>query len=209
MKITMLLLSITAASMFFASCNASENEQADLEVVSMDQALLDRTAMMKAKGDARLAKMKFNMNTIVAIVRNTENFSQLVSALQQADVSETLMSEGEYTIFAPTNNAFSKLPKTTFDHLMKQENKAALQRLLNYHVVAGRWTINDVLNGISENNNTYYLTTLQGDNIIFSAKDDKFFIIDPNGNSSTVVMTDVDASNGIIHGIDRVIIPKM
>jgi uncharacterized surface protein with fasciclin (FAS1) repeats len=91
---------------------------------------------------------------------------------------------------------------------MKPENKAALQNLLKYHVVSGEWKAEDVIKAIKDNNNKYNVTTLQGENIVLSLNGDKVMIKDAKGGTATVVMADVDASNGVIHAIDKVVMPK-
>ncbi|RMA64682.1 fasciclin domain-containing protein [Ulvibacter antarcticus] len=208
MKIKMLIMSVAVASMLFVSCDDSKKKEAELEKAKMEQAKLDDAAKMKAEEEAKMAKMEFEKNTIASIAMGNDNFSTLVTALKQADLAQTFMSEGEYTVFAPTNDAFAKVPKATMDNLMKPENKATLQNLLKYHVVAGKWMAADVLKAISDNKNKYNVTTLQGENIVLSAKDGKVMIKDAKGNTSTITMTDVNASNGVIHAIDKVMMPK-
>ena len=118
------------------------------------------------------------------------------------------MEEGEYTVFAPTNDAFAAVPAASMDMLMNDDNKAKLQNLLKYHVVSGEWKADAVIKAINDNNNAYNVTTLAGENLVLSLKDGKVMVKDGKGKMATVVMADVDASNGVIHAIDKVVMPK-
>ena len=151
---------------------------------------------------------QYEATTIAAIAMSNENFSTLVSALVAADLATTMKSEGPYTVFAPTNEAFSKLPKGALDNLLKPENKEKLAALLTYHVVSGEFKAADVMKAIQDNKNSYEVVTLQGEKLTLSLKDDKVMIKDAKGGVATVVMADVDASNGVIHAIDKVVMPK-
>ena len=130
------------------------------------------------------------------------------AALKQADLATTFMEEGEYTVFAPTNDAFAAVPAASMDMLMNDDNKAKLQNLLKYHVVSGEWKADAVIKAINDNNNAYNVTTLAGENLVLSLKDGKVMVKDGKGKMATVVMADVDASNGVIHAIDKVVMPK-
>jgi uncharacterized surface protein with fasciclin (FAS1) repeats len=132
--------------------------------------------------------------TIVDIAGKSKLFTTLVTALKAADLAETLAGEGPYTVFAPTNAAFAKLPKATLAKLLQPENKEQLQQLLNYHVVAGAVTSKMLKAG--------QIDTIQGGKITVKIKGKKVMI-----NNATVLLADVKASNGIIHAIDTVIMP--
>nr|WP_245575598.1 fasciclin domain-containing protein [Flavobacterium gelidilacus] len=146
--------------------------------------------------------------TIVDVAVGNENFSTLVAAVKAAGLVETLSSEGPFTVFAPTNEAFSKLPAGTVDNLLKPENVEKLKSVLTYHVVAGKFEAAAVIDAINKNNGKFTVTTVQGGKIDLSLKDGKVVLTDANGNSSTVAMADVAASNGVIHAIDTVVMPK-
>ena len=148
-------------------------------------------------------------NSIAAKAMGNSDLSTLVSALQAADLAQTLKSEGEYTVFAPTNEAFNKVPKATLDNLMKPENKEQLQGLLKYHVLQGKMNAADVLAKIKEANNKLDVTTLNGEVLTLSEKGGKVMIKDAKGNMATVTSADMDASNGVVHVIDKVLMPKM
>lgn len=145
--------------------------------------------------------------TIVGVAASNENFSTLVAAVQAADLVGTLNSDGPFTVFAPTNEAFSKLPAGTVETLLKAENKATLSSILTYHVVAGKFMAADVLKAIEANNGSFEITTVNGEKLTAHIMDGKVMLKDAKGNSSSIVLTDVAASNGVIHAIDNVVIP--
>lgn len=132
---------------------------------------------------------------IVDVAAGNESFSTLVTALKAADLVGALQGDGPYTVFAPTNDAFAKLPEETLANLLKPENKKDLQAVLTYHVVAGKVDAKTAM-GLSA------APSLQGENIAISLAGGNVMI-----NQATVVAADVDASNGIIHVIDTVILP--
>ncbi|MBQ0733398.1 fasciclin domain-containing protein [Aquimarina celericrescens] len=146
-------------------------------------------------------------STIVAIAAANENFTTLVAAVKAADLVETLNSAGPFTVFAPLNDAFGKLPEGTLDGLLKPESKETLTSILTYHVVSGEFKAADVVKAINDNNGSFVITTVQGGNLTASLDGDSVILTDSKGNKSKVVLTDVDASNGVIHAIDTVVMP--
>ena len=146
--------------------------------------------------------------TIVDVAAGNENFTTLVAAVKAAGLVETLSSEGPFTVFAPTNDAFAKLPAGTVDNLLKPENIEKLKGLLTYHVVAGKFDAATVTEAITKGNGKYTVTTVQGGKIDLSIKEGKVVVTDANGKSAVVVMADVAAANGVIHAIDSVVMPK-
>jgi uncharacterized surface protein with fasciclin (FAS1) repeats len=145
---------------------------------------------------------------IVEVASGNENFSTLVAAVKAAELVETLSGDGPFTVFAPTNDAFAKLPAGTVDMLLMPENKAKLTSILTYHVISGKFDAATVIDAIKTNNNKYTVTTVQGAKIDLSLKDDKVILTDATGAMATVVMPDVEASNGVIHAIDAVVMPS-
>ena len=137
-----------------------------------------------------------------------ENFTTLVAAVKAAGLVETLSGKGPFTVFAPLNSAFEKLPEGTVAGLLKPESKDALTALLTYHVVAGEFKAADVLKAIEDNNGSFTITTVQGGALTATLADGGVVLTDENGNASKVVLTDVAASNGVIHAIDSVVMPK-
>lgn len=136
---------------------------------------------------------------IVAVASGDEQFSTLVSAIEAADLVETLQGEGPFTVFAPTNAAFDALPEGTLDDLLKPENKDQLTAILTYHVVPGEVMAADLEDGQK-------LKTVQGDELTVSIDGD-VVTIEGADSSAQVVTPDVSASNGVIHAIDGVLLP--
>merc|ERR1740117_1473924 len=131
-----------------------------------------------------------------------------VAAVKVAGLVETLSSAGPFTVFAPTNNAFAKLPEGTIATLLKPESKATLTSILTYHVVAGKFDAAAVVAAITANNGAFTVTTVQGGTLLASLDGGKVVLKDEKGNMSTVVIADVAASNGVIHAIDSVVMPN-
>jgi len=146
--------------------------------------------------------------TVVGVAAQNEVFTTLVAAVKAADLVNTLNGTGPFTVFAPTNDAFAKLPDGTVETLLKPENKGSLTGILTYHVVAGKFMAADVVKAIQDNDNAFVIETVQGSPLTLSLKDGNVILIDQNGNSSTITATDVKASNGVIHVIDTVVMPK-
>jgi uncharacterized surface protein with fasciclin (FAS1) repeats len=146
--------------------------------------------------------------TIVGVAASNKDFSTLVAAVKAADLVDVLSSEGPFTVFAPTNEAFAKLPDGTLASLLKPENKAILQNILKYHVVSGKVMASAVVALIEDNNGKATIVTVNGDELTAQMKDGSVYLIDSSGNWSKVTATDVDASNGVIHVIDTVLLPK-
>lgn len=144
---------------------------------------------------------------IVGVAAGNENFSTLVAAVKAADLVSTLSSEGPFTVFAPTNDAFAKLPDGAVAGLLKPESKDALTGVLTYHVVAGKFEAAAVIDAINSNNGMFKVDTVEGSVITLSLSNGKVILTDANGSKSTVVIADVAASNGVIHAIDTVVMP--
>ncbi|MFN7098771.1 MAG: fasciclin domain-containing protein [Flavobacterium sp.] len=145
---------------------------------------------------------------IVGVAAGNADFSTLVTAVKAAGLVETLSGDGPFTVFAPNNAAFDKLPAGTVDTLLKPESLDKLKAVLTYHVVAGKFDAAAVTEAITKGNGKYTVTTVQGGTIVLSLKDGKVILTDANGATSTVVLADVAASNGVIHAIDSVVMPK-
>ena len=147
--------------------------------------------------------------TIVGVAAGNENFSTLVTAVKSAGLVETLNSEGPFTVFAPTNDAFTKLPDGTVKSLLMPTSKADLTGILTYHVVPGKFEAAAVIEAINSNDGMFKVKTVQGDEITLSLKDGKVMLTDAKGGTATVIIADVEASNGVIHAIDTVVMPGM
>ena len=146
--------------------------------------------------------------TIVDIAVGSKEHTTLVAGLTAADLVTTLQSAGPFTVFAPTNAAFAKLPAGTLETLLKPENKATLAKILTYHVIAGTFDAAAVVKAIKANNGSLSLTTVSGNKIVASIKQGKVTLTDEKGNSATVVVADLTATNGVIHVIDAVVLLK-
>jgi uncharacterized surface protein with fasciclin (FAS1) repeats len=145
---------------------------------------------------------------IVGVAAANKDFTTLVAAVKAAGLVETLSSTGPFTVFAPTNAAFAKLPEGTVPTLLKPENKATLTSILTYHVVAGKFDAAAVVAAIKDNDGAFEITTVQGGTLVASLVDGSVMLEDEKGNMSKVVIADVAASNGIIHAIDSVVMPN-
>ncbi|MFL3661765.1 MAG: fasciclin domain-containing protein [Polaribacter sp.] len=145
---------------------------------------------------------------IVGVAAGNENFSTLVAAVKAANLVETLSSAGPFTVFAPTNAAFAKLPEGTVASLLEPANKGTLTSILTHHVVAGKFDAAAVVAAIKANEGAFAITTVQGGTLVASLNGANVILTDENGNVATVVIADVAASNGLIHAIDSVVMPK-
>jgi uncharacterized surface protein with fasciclin (FAS1) repeats len=146
--------------------------------------------------------------TIVENAIGSKDHTTLVAAVKAADLVDVLSSKGPFTVFAPTNEAFAKLPKGTVETLLKSENKAKLQAVLTYHVVAGNLDSKAVVEAIKKGNGSVTLTSVQGGKIVASLSGKNVILTDENGNKSTITAVDITSSNGVIHVIDTVVLPK-
>lgn len=146
--------------------------------------------------------------TIVGVASGNADFSTLVTAVKAAGLVETLSGDGPFTVFAPTNDAFAKLPEGTVASLLTPESKDALTSILTYHVVAGKFEAAAVIEAIGANDGAFVVDTVQGGQITLSLNAGNVILTDTNGNTSTVVIADVASSNGVIHAIDTVVMPE-
>lgn len=192
MKLVRTFAAVAIFGLVAASCGKKENTEMNEETT------MDTTATEVVAVDPN----------IVEVASGNENFTTLVAAVTAADLGETLSGAGPFTVFAPTNDAFAKLPAGTVETLLKPENIEKLKSILTYHVVSGKFDAATVMDAIKTNNNKYTLTTVQGAKIDLSIKDDKVMLTDATGAMATVIMADVAASNGVIHAIDAVIMPS-
>jgi uncharacterized surface protein with fasciclin (FAS1) repeats len=190
MKTRNVLMAFVTIGLFaFVSCKTAKTEEVKKETMS------------------EIAEVVQTPN-IVGVAAGNENFSTLVAAVKAAGLVETLSSAGPFTVFAPTNDAFAKLPEGTIASLLMPENKATLTSILTYHVVAGKFDATAVIGAIKANNGAFTITTVQGGTLVASLDGAKVVLKDEKGNMSTVVIADVTASNGVIHAIDSVVMPN-
>jgi uncharacterized surface protein with fasciclin (FAS1) repeats len=144
---------------------------------------------------------------IVENAVNSKDHTTLVAAVKAADIVATLQSKGPFTVFAPTNAAFNKLPAGTVDNLLKPENKAALTGVLTYHVVAGKYSAADLAKLIKAGNGKATLTTVAGGTLTVMMQGKKIAVKDEKGGVAYVTIKDVNQSNGVIHVVDHVLLP--
>src|SRR6201989_3431239 len=137
-------------------------------------------------------------NNIIQNAVHSKDHTTLVAAVKAAGLVDTLEGKGPFTVFAPTNAAFAKLPAGTVDTLVKPENKATLTKILTYHVVAGKLEASDLTDGKK-------LKTVQGEELTVKRSGDKIMIVDAKGGSSTITIANVNQSNGVIHVVDTVL----
>jgi uncharacterized surface protein with fasciclin (FAS1) repeats len=157
--------------------------------------------------------MSFSTNviaqkTIVDVAIENKDFSTLVTALKAAELVEALQGDGPFTVFAPTNDAFGKIDSKTLNSLLETRNKKALGNILTYHVIPGKLNSTDVVAALKEGNGMVKLKALNGQMFTVMQKDGSIWIKDSNNNVSKITATDVNASNGVIHVIDSVIMPQ-
>jgi uncharacterized surface protein with fasciclin (FAS1) repeats len=143
----------------------------------------------------------FRSKNIIQNAVNSKDHTTLVAAVKAAGLVDTLEGKGPFTVFAPTNAAFAKLPAGTVDTLMKPENKATLTKILTYHVVPGKLEASDLTDGKT-------LKTVEGEELTVKRSGDTVMIIDSKGGSSTVTIPNVNQSNGVIHVVDTVLMPS-
>ena len=147
------------------------------------------------------------MNIVETAVSN-DSFSTLVTAVQAADLVDALSSDGPFTVFAPTNDAFNNLPDGTLSTLLQPENQETLQSILTYHVVAGQFMAEDVVQAINDNGGQFTVETLQGGELTLKLWEGNVYVKDTSGNKAQIIITDVETSNGVIHAINNVVLQE-
>ncbi|MFD2907668.1 fasciclin domain-containing protein [Flavobacterium ardleyense] len=183
----MLATGLVAFGLFFSTATFAQSEEKTVEV-----------------GGAPMYPSK----NIVENAVNSKDHTTLVAAVKAADLVDVLMSDGPFTVFAPTNSAFDKLPKGTVETLLKPENKEMLATILTYHVAAGKWSAKDIMAAIKKGKGKYAFKTVSGGTLTAWMKGKDLYITDENGNSAKVTIADVNQKNGVIHVIDSVVTPK-
>jgi uncharacterized surface protein with fasciclin (FAS1) repeats len=139
---------------------------------------------------------------------NSKDHTTLVAAVKAAGLVETLQGDGPFTVFAPTNEAFAKLPKGTVETLLKPENKKKLQTILTYHVLAGKYSAMDIMKAIKKGNGKAIFKTVSGGTLTAMMKGKNVVLMDENGGMAMVTIADVNQSNGVIHVVNSVLLPK-
>lgn len=161
-------------------------------------------AAVKMVGGAPMYPTK----NIVENAVNSKDHTTLVAAVKAAGLVDTLMTPGPFTVFAPTNAAFKKLPAGTVETLVKPENKATLTKILTYHVVSGKLSAADLAQMVKDGGGEASLKTVEGETLTVQAKGRKLFVTDAKGDVATITIADVFQSNGVIHVVNTVMLPK-
>jgi uncharacterized surface protein with fasciclin (FAS1) repeats len=150
----------------------------------------------------------YDSKTIVENAMNSKDHTILVSAVKTAGLVETLSGKGPFTVFAPVNAAFDQLPAGTVDMLMKPESKEKLSKILTAHVVAGKLSGKELMEKAKMMKDGFALKTVSGDELWAKLDGTTLWIIDENGGTARVTIADVNQSNGVIHVVDKVLLPK-
>lgn len=169
-------------------------------------AALSAGSAWAANPDVGGAPMFENKNIVENAV-NSADHTTLVAAVQAAGLVETLQSDGPFTVFAPVNAAFAALPTGTVDTLLMPENKDMLTKILTAHVVAGDITASTIMRRAGKDG-FYHMQTVSGDALSAQVKGSNVFVYDENGNAARITISDVNQSNGVIHVVDKVLLPK-
>lgn len=204
---TLMLVAVSGgALMALGACN---NNETTTPADSTAMAPAEGAAMAPMAADPMVGGAAMSPNeTIVANASKASNLSTLVAAVQAAGLVETLQGPGPFTVFAPDNAAFDKIPEATRTALMQPDMKADLTKILTYHVVAGRLTAADIAAQAQANGGTATLKTVQGEELKVSAgPNDTWVITDAKGGKSTITQADVAQSNGMVHVVDTVLMP--
>jgi uncharacterized surface protein with fasciclin (FAS1) repeats len=180
-------------------------------------AMLSTAAVQSAQAQAQMSlanvmvggQAMLPSKNIVANAVNSADHTTLVAAVKAAGLVETLQGKGPFTVFAPVNDAFENLPAGTVETLLKPESKAQLSKVLTYHVVAGSMTADKIMAAIKAGKGTASLKTVSGGTLKATMNGPKNVVLtDESGNTSTISTYDVLQSNGVIHVIDKVMLPK-
>jgi len=202
------LVTVSAAAMLaLAACG---NNEAKVEKAPAEATPAESAAMAPVTTEPMVGGVAMNpADNIVTNAAKAPNLTTLVSAVQAAGLASTLQGPGPFTVFAPDNAAFEKIPAATREGLMQPAQKAALTKILTYHVVPGRLTAADIAAEAQKGGGTATLTTVQGEKLtIKDAGGGRWTITDAKGGTSTITQADVGQSNGVVHVIDTVLMPK-
>ena len=196
------------AVLLLAVISLSSSAQ-DMKMKDDNMKMKDGKVKMKNENTVEVGgAAMYPSKNIVENAVNSKDHTTLVAAVKAAGLVETLQSAGPFTVFAPTNSAFEKLPPGTVDNLVKPENKATLTKILTYHVVSGRLDSKELMMWAKKGNGTTELKTVSGGKLWIMQNDGKLWLKDEKGNTSQITIKDVYQSNGVIHVIDTVMMPQ-
>lgn len=182
---------------------------AALGMVALSFALSGNVAAQKMKEKTVMVggAPMYPSKNIVENAVNSKDHKTLVAAVKAAGLVETLQSAGPFTVFAPTDAAFAKLPAGTVENLVKPENKEMLTKILTYHVLPGKYSSKQVWAAVKAGNGKAMMKTVQGEELTFWTKGNDLYVTDAKGNKAKITIADVNQSNGVIHVIDTVLLP--
>jgi uncharacterized surface protein with fasciclin (FAS1) repeats len=234
--LTVFALVVAASSSFIATNSFADNSSMTIKdrdgvvrdkdsmirdkdslTIDKDKMVRDRDSMMKDKDSMSVTNSKNVMvggaamypnKNIIENAVNSKDHTTLVAAVKAAGLVDTLSGKGPFTVFAPTNAAFSKLPAGTVDSLLKPENKTKLNNILTFHVISGKLSASDLMDKIKAGNGQTKIKTVEGEDLVFKLDNGKITVIDTKGSVANISIADVFQSNGVIHVIDAVLLPS-
>ena len=208
-KLKIALAVLVLSSVVLTSCKDEKKEAEDMRIeterVEMETSQKAEKEKMEMMAKEETMKEEAREKSIAGMAMKNNDLTTLVTALQSADLATMLSEPGNYTVFAPSNQAFEKLPQKQRDALMMPENKEMLTGVLQYHVIPGKITADQLAQAIKSNNNSYKVKTVKGDELTFSMTGDQYVIKDGSGKKAQVILGNQDASNGIVYIIDTVL----
>ena len=202
------LLSAAALTLTLTACASTYGEASTDHSMTKNESTMMKEDMVMADTPMVGGAAMYPTKTIVENASAANNLTTLVAAVSQAQLVETLSGPGPFTVFAPTNDAFSRLPAATVNALMMDENREDLQKVLTAHVLPGTISAADLMAKINSTAGTYSAQTVSGDTLSFYVINGDVKIADENGTLATVTTADVYQSNGVVHVINSVLVPK-
>ena len=180
-----------------------------LFMVTLIMATVSFTAAAQCNSHHKKVKSSYHeRNDIIDVASSLDQFSTLTTAVKVSGLVSVLQGEGPFTVLAPTNAAFAKLASGTVESLLQPSSKDQLTKILTYHVIAGKFRAKDIINAIKASGGSFTVETVSGDKLKARLSGSNVILEDENGGISAVTQTDVTASNGVIHVIDSVVLPK-
>lgn len=212
-KRSSVLALMLATTVAFTSCEENSEKNEDLDMTQSEEVALEDNNQLSETESAELAAkeeaaMEARNNSIMAKTVDNMELETLEAALVATNLDSIMTEPGNYTVFAPTENAFSKLPEGTLENLMKEENTDELADILKYHVVPGVITSDKLANAINGGNGQYKFNTITGEPLTATMQGDQVVIIDGRGKKAHIIQGNLKASNGIIYVIDNVLMAK-
>lgn len=208
------IFSLLTAAVAFAQTGPATEPQTKPPIESSNE-ILDETASdtsseqdAKTYSSATTTPDVTSAPDIVDLAHTDERFSVLASAIEAASLSDTLRSEGPFTVFAPTNYAFSLIGQEKLKSMMEESNQEALTSVLTYHVVQGELSSETIMDNIESEGGNFLIQTINGNTLKAVVADGNLYLIDGAGNPAMVETADVKASNGVIHALNAVVMPS-